>query len=285
MQIDLDEIIDAIQGGNRDTQYYLNTRTGDIIMRSEKFPFRELKEIDDELDKEWDNILELPSQRDANEMRMMRSFVNQLPNGQAKEALEVSLQGQGVFRRFKDVAKSFNLLNDWYEFEDNRYEDFASQWCKDNEVEFTVVPKIVYRHASRRDIDQLIQLKKKELNIEGDEIDFELERYFSTQLRLNNLYQVVAWWKSKVVATGAVAWYYLPPTVENPTGRMGQLVNFWTDEDVKDKGYEKEILKRLQQEAARRKTPYMIAMDLDEELLKSQGFKQREDVFTKIIKL
>lgn len=285
MQIDLDEIIDAIQGGTRDVTYYLNTRTGDIIMRDEKFPFRELNEIDDELDKEWDSILELPNQRDANEVRMMRDFVYELPQGQAREALNTALQGQGIFRRFKDVCANYNLLNDWYEYEDARYVDFASRWCEDNEVQFTVIPKIVYRHATRRDMDLLIELKKKELGIEDDSLNFELEKYFSNHLRSNNLYQIVAWWKTKVIATGAISWYYLPPSVEQPNGRMGQLVNFWTEEEMKGKGYEEEILRRLMQEAARRKTPDLLAMNQDAELLEKAGFKKQENVYFKKIKL
>lgn len=285
MTIDLDEIIDAIQGGGRGVSYFLNTSTGDIIMRDEKFPYRELNDIDDELDKEWGSILELPTQRDANEIRMMRDFVYQLPQGQAKDALNVALQGQGIFRRFKDVCKNYDLLNDWYEFEDMRYEEFASNWCKENEVQFTVIPKIVYRHATRRDLDLLIELKKKELGVEDDSMNFELEKYFTNHLRSNNLYQIVAWWKTKVVATGAISWYYLPPTVEQPNGRMGQLVNFWVEEEMKDKGYEKEILNRLMQEAARRKTPDLLAVDQNAELVENAGFKKMDNVWFKKIKL
>ncbi len=42
MVIDLDDIVDAIQGGSNSVEYYLNTRSGEIIMRDDSLPTREL---------------------------------------------------------------------------------------------------------------------------------------------------------------------------------------------------------------------------------------------------
>lgn len=288
MNIDLDEIIDAIQGGNRDVTYYLNTRSGEIIMRSEHFPIRELNDIDDELDKNWENILELPNQRDVGEVRMMRDFVRDLPAGQAKDALTTALaQPKGVFRRFKDVCSSFNLLNDWYEYEDNRYVEFARRWCEDNEVGFVEIPKIVYQHARRQNVDQLISLKKKQLGLteEDDSLNFELDRYFSAQLKNGALYQILAWWKNKVVATGGIAWVFTPPSVELPNGRVGYLVNFWVDESMQDNGYDEEILKRLLEEAKRRKLPLVRAFGTMNGLPEKAGFVKDEHDYSKLLKL
>lgn len=63
----------------------------------------------------------------------------------------------------------------------------------------------------------MIDLKKKELGIQEDSLDFELERYFSNQMRMGNLYQIFAWWKMKIVATGAVVWNFYPPTLNSQT--------------------------------------------------------------------
>lgn len=288
MVIDLDDIVDAIQGGSNSVEYYLNTRTGEIIMRDDRLSVRELNDIDDELDKVYDSILLIPTSRDAGDIRMMREFTWTLPDGQAKDALTTALGNRkGIFQRFRNVLNSFNLLNDWYEYEDDRYMEFARNWCRDNEVAFEEVPKIVYRRAVRSDVKTMVELRKKELGLapEDDSFDFELDRYFAAQMRNGALYEIFAWWKKRIVACGAIAWVFTPPTPELPDGRNGYLCNFWCDEEVKGNGYEKEILSRLLEEAKRRKLPVVRSYGLDAELVESFGFKPEDDVRKAVLKL
>ncbi|MGM9960958.1 MAG: UPF0158 family protein [Allobaculum sp.] len=286
MIIDLDDIIDAIQGGNNRIEYYLNVHNGEIIMRDDTLPTRELMEIDDEIDKYYDSLILIPTAYDANEVGMMRRFTNDLPDGQAKDALNTALNsGKGLYRRFKTVLQNYNLENNWYEFEDDEYVAFARDWCQANEVEFEEVPKIVYRHATRRDVDLLVKLKKKELGIEDESLDFELNRYFAAQIRNGGLYQIIAWWKNKVAATGAIAWVFTPPTPELPDGRTGYLCNFWIEDDLKNQGYEKEIINRLKEEAVRRKLPVIRTYGMPSELVEESGFVKEDDVFKTTLKL
>lgn len=286
MVIDLDDIVDAIQGGSNRVEYYLNTRNGEIIMRDDSLPTRELMEIDDELDKVYDSILLMPTSRDAGDIRMMREFTWTLPDGQAKDALTTALSGnKGIFKRFRTVLGSFGLLNEWYEYEDDRYMDFARNWCRENEVAFEEVPKIVYRRAVRQDVAKLVELRKKQLGIEDDHLDFELDRYFAAQMRNGALHQILAWWKNRIVATGAIAWVFTPPTEELPDGRTGFLCNFWCEEELKDRGYEKEILERLLEEAKRRKLPVVRAYGMQPEMLESMGFRAEDDVMKTVLKL
>lgn len=286
MIIDLDDIIDAIQGGNNRIEYYLNVHNGEIIMRDDTLPTRELMEIDDEIDKYYDSLILIPTAYDANEVGMMRRFTNDLPDGQAKDALNTALNSRkGLYRRFKTVLQNYNLENNWYEFEDDEYVAFARDWCQANEVEFEEVPKIVYRHATRRDVDLLVKLKKKELGIEDESLDFELNRYFAAQIRNGGLYQIIAWWKNKVAATGAIAWVFTPPTPELPDGRTGYLCNFWIEDDLKNQGYEKEIINRLKEEAVRRKLPVIRTYGMPSELVEESGFVKEDDVFKTTLKL
>lgn len=285
MVIDLDEIIDAIQGGSNRIEYYLNVKNGEIILRDESFPTRELMEIDEEIDKYYDSLVLIPTARDANEVGMMRRFVNDLPEGQAKEGLQSAMrQGPGLYKRFKNALQNFRLLDNWYEFEDDQYVEFAKSWCAENEIAFEEIPKIVYRHAARRDVDLMVELKKKELKVEDDSLDFELNRYFAAQVRNGGLYQVFAWWKSKVVATGAIAWVFTPPTPEVPDGRQGYLCNFWCEPSMQDKGYWSEILKRLLEESRRRNLPSVSALNLPAELVQKEGFKLQEGFYHVLLK-
>ena len=286
MVIDLDDIVDAIQGGSNSVEYYLNTRSGEIIMRDEHLSTRELMEIDDEIDKQYEDLILIPDSRDAGDIRMMREYSWTLPDGAAKDALTTALSGgKGIFKRFKNAVSQYGLLNEWYEYEDDRYMQFAKDWCQANEVAFEEVPKIVYRRAVRNDIPKLVELRKKELGVEDDSLDFELERYFAAQMRSGALHQIFAWWKNRIVATGGIAWIFTPPTVEQTDGRIGYLCDFWCDEELKGNGYEKEILTRLLEEAKRRKLPEVYAAGLPGELLEKEGFKAVDGIYKNVLKL
>lgn len=283
MTIDLDEIIDAIQASDRDTTHYLNTRNGDIIIRSESFSDQELNEIDDELDDNWEYILELPTQRDADEFGMMRDYIWELPQSQAKDALKASIKGQGAFKRFRDVCKNYGLLDEWLEYKDDQYVEFAKDWCQANEIGFDEKPRVTYRHATRQDMETLIELKNKELGLDDDSLNFEIERWFAAQFKTNSLYQIIAWWKTEIIATGAINWTFQAPTPECPNGRVGTIVNFWCDPKYADLGYQKEILDRLLKETSRRRIYQVSVTGDNKELYEGAGFKQVDNVYKQTV--
>lgn len=282
---DLDEIVASIQDGDNHTSYFINTRTNEIIIRSDRFPLWEQREIDDMLDKDYDSIVKLPAQRDAKEFNMMRNFIYQLPGGPAKEALLTAIKGQGAFRRFREAARNFDLLDDWYDFRDGAYSDFARDWLLENEIEFVEIPKIYYRHAGRNDASLLVSLRKKALGIEEDDyvLDLELDRYYSHQLRVNGLYQVLAWCKREVVASGGIAFFFIPPTLENPKGRCSWIVDFWCKDEFKEMGCEQEILKRLVAESERRNIYWINAQNVPAELLADSGFNPVSDHYYQVV--
>jgi hypothetical protein len=45
-----------------------------------------------------------------------------------------SLQGKGAFRRFKDNVILLGIEKDWYSFRDERYKQFAIEWCQENDI-------------------------------------------------------------------------------------------------------------------------------------------------------
>lgn len=260
MMIDLDEIIEAIESSNNSTQNFLNTRTGEILYRDEDtMSDRELDDVDDLLDKDWEDIIEIPSHYDVNEYGMMQDFAWDLPPGIARDTLKASLKGSGAFRRFKDVLYNQGLQNDWYEYRDRQYMEFVKNWARENKLDFKDVTPVVYRHATQDDLDTLIELKKKELGVNDNSLDFELERFFRNQLRTGSLYEIIAWDEDKPAASGAIQWFFSAPTPEDPRGKTAFFTNFYTGEGYKDFGYEEQIAQRLFAEAGRRGTPVIYS--------------------------
>lgn len=299
--MDLDAIVDAIRYSNRD-ENFLNTRTGEIVTIFYDMSDREKDDVEDLLDSDWENFIELPNSQDADSFGIMRDFIYNLPAGQARESLYTAIKGRGAFKRFKDVLHSFGLNGEWNAYESDRMHEFASNWCKENNIQFSDSIRIMYTRLGRNELDTLIQLKKRELDIDDDDksIDFELERYFAAQLKQNNLYQILAATKAGPVATGAIQWLFQPPTLENPNGRLGMLVNFWMDpEYIKDfkenpadpdaledahspTAVYSEILERLLQEAGRRHQTELQAISSDpllQQMLLKIGFEKVDDTF------
>lgn len=81
-------------------------------------------------------VIELPSHYDINNYRMMQDFIEEKTSGEAQQWLSNAIIGRGAFHRFKVTCERFDLLKEWYDYEDSRYEDMAVLWCEDNGLEY-----------------------------------------------------------------------------------------------------------------------------------------------------
>ncbi len=108
-------------------------------------------ESDDELDKysewerdaireaidmlsNWDDYVELPSQYEINEYRIMDEFAEATPDPRKQELLLVALNGKGAFWRFKDTLICVELENEWYAYRFLAFMKIAKEWCEDNNI-------------------------------------------------------------------------------------------------------------------------------------------------------
>ena len=112
---------------------------------------------------------------------------------------------------------------------------------------------IEYRKASQNDIDQLIKLRVKQLIDEGyrqiNNIDNDLETYFSESLANNSLICWLGIYEELVVATAGLCFYQLPPSFSNPTGRVAYITNMYTDEKFRKQGIASYLFDQLLKEA------------------------------------
>jgi hypothetical protein len=85
------------------------------------------------LDNEND-YLSLPSQYEANEYQMMEDFVSNVEDEKIAGQWSISLRGKGAFRRFKDSVILFGIDKEWYQFKNEKYKEFAVEWCEENGI-------------------------------------------------------------------------------------------------------------------------------------------------------
>lgn len=99
---------------------------------------------------------------------------------------------------------------------------------------------IKYRKASESDIDQLVELRVKQLIDEGyqqtNDISEHLKIYFSESFANGSLLCWVGIYEEAIVATAGLCFYQLPPSFSNPTGKVAYITNMYTDEAFRRQG-------------------------------------------------
>lgn len=139
MKVKLEEIIEAMEFADMETEYYYDTKNERILMLFDGM-------VDGEDDPELfedisegfvEDYIPLPGQYDINEYRIMEEFIYELPEGKRKnrDVLERAIQGKGAFRRFKDKLYDLNLEQQWYSYKDSAYERIARQWCERHKID------------------------------------------------------------------------------------------------------------------------------------------------------
>ena len=133
MKVKLTEVIDALDFTNDEIEYYYNPDTEEIFMSN----IGEIENLnEDELDELFEKSIMLPTRYDINEYEMMEDFAETIEDTRLQNQLYISLIGRGVFRRFKDTCINFDIIDDWYNYRDQKYKELAINWCKDNNIEF-----------------------------------------------------------------------------------------------------------------------------------------------------
>lgn len=137
-----------------------------------------------------------------------------------------------------------------------------------------------FRKASTEDIDQLVELRKKQLIDEGIEpsinIDLELSDFFMRKLADDTLTQWLVEADGKVIACGAVVFYEFPPSYTNRTGKKAYIANMYTDENYRGQGIAKILLMKLVEEVKLRGVSkiWLSASTMGKPVYKKFGFRE-----------
>lgn len=140
-----------------------------------------------------------------------------------------------------------------------------------------------YRKANLDDINELIDLRKKQLVDEGIEpnldIDEELHNFFKEKLREGTLIQLLVEDNEIIIACGAIIIYDFPPTYTNKSGRKGYITNMFTKENYRGQGIATNILWLLVEEAKELSVHkiWLGASKLGRQVYKKFGFIETDE--------
>jgi len=137
IKVKLSEIVEAIQFDCEGMVTVIELKTGLLhpIPDDDMLGLLDWEQKDIDLAENYsanpEDYLPLPPKFEVDEYQMMEDF----SIDQENENLLATLKGKGAFRRFKNTLYNLELEQEWYEFRNARYEQFARTWCEDNDVE------------------------------------------------------------------------------------------------------------------------------------------------------
>ena len=117
------------------TYYYDFDKQECIYLSEDSWDWdEEDKEIAELIEMEWDRFIRLPGKYEIHEYRIMEDFIDELNDQKLQMELYRAIQGRGAFRRFKDKIRYSGIEQQWYDYQNNAYREFALRWCKENNI-------------------------------------------------------------------------------------------------------------------------------------------------------
>lgn len=140
LQINLDLFVTALDNHGIELQYFLNVKTGHILIAGDGTVDGEEADIDDILDENPDLYLEIEGIPSSKGFRVMEQFVQDIAPFEAKDALWRALEKPKPFRQFKDALVEMEKVQEkWVTFEAAAYLEFAKAWLKENGIKADLV--------------------------------------------------------------------------------------------------------------------------------------------------
>ncbi len=137
---------------------------------------------------------------------------------------------------------------------------------------------MVYRKATKDDIEKIVDLRIKLLVEEGktNPIDIweEIRNYFETELD-HTVVVMIAEDNQKAVATSSVIFQKYPPAFNNTQGMRAYVTNVYTEPNYRRQGINTKLLDKLVEEVKKRGISYIWLWSTEQgtPLYKKYGFQ------------
>lgn len=151
IEVKLSDVIDAVDGAMDEHAFYLDKRSGEIVLvTDEDIALAENEELMLEAP-EWqqesiatarevlsdsENLLRLPDKFDVNEYKIMEEFCLAQDNRGLSDELLRLIKGSGAFRRFRNAVRDRDIEQDWYDFKRRALERIAIEWLEENGIAY-----------------------------------------------------------------------------------------------------------------------------------------------------
>jgi hypothetical protein len=132
LKIDLDELCSAMENSSYEHNYYLNLKTGEIVLISDYMDDEETDKLKDRIEEDYGRYERIPRAEPYEGYDDMEDFIATVEDEHLAELLEVAINGNGAFRRFKDVLAGYPEERErWFHFRDDRLMERVLEWLDD----------------------------------------------------------------------------------------------------------------------------------------------------------
>ena len=134
--IDIDMLTMALQAGELDTGWWLDTHSGHVIPAPETDGDHVEQELIAEKRRRPDRFIEIEPIEDEVHLELMQSYIATLEQDEFCEALYAALERKRPDWHFKNaLSNSPEYEDNWYEFKEQFYAMQARQWLRDRDLE------------------------------------------------------------------------------------------------------------------------------------------------------
>jgi len=148
--VKLKAIIEEIEFQSDEHSSYLNRKTGEVFT----IGFEEMSAAEEELPLEefpiWqqevimktkeilaaEDYILLPSKFDINDWEIMERFCDSVADPALGKMLDSAIRGGGAFRRFKEMIREYELVDQWTEFREEALKEILIDWCENNGIDY-----------------------------------------------------------------------------------------------------------------------------------------------------
>lgn len=130
--VDLEALANAIDEMSQDRKYFLDEKTGEVIMTSAKAPIEELRRIKERFDKDPARYKIVPRVSSRDSYKDMEEFIFAVRDAKLKLRLSQAIQGEGAFKSFRDILETHTQEKEkWFEFRKDRARKRALDFLTD----------------------------------------------------------------------------------------------------------------------------------------------------------
>jgi hypothetical protein len=145
-QVSLRRIADTLEEISPDVEAYLDVSSGSTyLLQVDSFSLR-----DDEEEAAWfgegcarryeivdsERFASMPDSHDIHEYAIMESFCMAQREAAVRDEMQNVIRGRGAFRRFKDQAIRFGIIEDWFRYRRREFERIAREWLEEKSIDY-----------------------------------------------------------------------------------------------------------------------------------------------------
>ena len=148
--VSLQDVVEALDVPSSEWAVYLSPSTGEIAIVTEDDRYALEEAENPEQLPEWqrellpklreavesEDYLQLPDRFEINEWSMMERFCHAEENPDRQEELLAAIHGRGAFRCFRQTVQRLDLLEAWYRFREQAFEQIARDWLDFHQISY-----------------------------------------------------------------------------------------------------------------------------------------------------